>query len=444
MSAIVVRPPPADGTLPRRIDRWLMAGPVRRRWIVAVFGACAVVAGATALLTVNRPHRIWGVVAVGAYGLAALAALAWKSRGVELALLIAITGAVAAPLFWMASTGQAQPEVAVTVRSAKLLVRHGDPYQSPAQIAATHNPNSYNPYLPALTVFGLPRALGLPRPIADPRLWFGLSFAVVLMLALVRARAPDPWRWTALIIATPAIALPIAVGGTDLPVLALICLGLALLRAEPKPVAAGLALGAAAAMKATAWPALIVAAALLAGGGRWRSMAKLAGTAVAVCAVVIVPFALLWPQALVQNTIMFPLGLTRIRTPATSPLPGHLLAGAGHAGYLIAIAALGLAAVALAGSLVLPPARHADRGCLPPRARPGADVRTCAGYPMGILRLPGGPLRLGLAGQQAQASSQPAGPGAGAGGRGAGTRWPGAGPGPTAARQVDPAIRLSP
>src|SRR5256886_14655004 len=70
-------------------------------------------------------------------------------------------------------------------------------------------------------------------------------------------------RWTALVTASPLIAFSLAVGGTDVPVLACLCLGFALLWRRPRPVLAGLALGAAAAMKATAWPALTVAAGLL-------------------------------------------------------------------------------------------------------------------------------------------------------------------------------------
>ena len=340
MSVILLRPPPARDTAHRLRYPWLTAGPVRRPWVAAVFVACALFAGATALFTTNSLHRLWGLTAAGAYGVAAVAALAWRSRGVDLALVIAISGAVLGPLAWMTTTGQGQPEVAVIVRSADLLVSHGDPYESQAQIAPTRNPNAYNPYLPGLTVFGLPRALKVPRPLSDPRLWFGLSFAVILMFALVRARAPDPWRWAALIIATPVIALPIVVGGTDLPVLALMCLGLAFLRAEPRPLAAGLALGIAAAMKATAWPALIIAVPLLATSGGWRSVAKFAGTAAAVCAVVVGPFAVFWPRALVQNTIMFPLGLTKIKSQAASPLPGHLLAQTGTVGHLVAVALL--------------------------------------------------------------------------------------------------------
>jgi glycosyl transferase family 87 len=355
MSVIALRPHPADGTGHRPRYPWLKAGRLRRRWVIAVLGACCIIATATALFTSNSLHRTWGLTAAGAYALAAVAALAWRSRGVDLALIIAICGAVLGPLALMTTTGQGQPEVAVIVRSARLLVSHGDPYESQAQLAHTDNPNAYNPYLPALTVFGLPGALKWPGPLADPRLWFGLVFAAILMFALTRARAPDRWRWATLIIATPVIALPIVVGGTDLPVLALMCLGLAFLRAEPRPVAAGLALGLAAAMKATAWPALIVAVPLLATSGGWRQAAKFAATGVAATAAVVGPFAVLWPRALVQNTIMFPLGLTKIKTQAASPLPGHLLAQTGAAGHLVAVALLAGAGLAVAVSLVLRP-----------------------------------------------------------------------------------------
>src|SRR6266536_1699610 len=244
MSVVAMRPRPADSASHRPKFDWLAAGRVRRRWVAAVFAVCTVFASATAVVSAYSLHRIWGVAAAGAYGLAALAVVAWRSRGVDLALFIAISGAVVGPLAWMATTGQSQPEVAVISRSADMLVTHGDPYHTQAQIAPTHDPNSYNPYLPALTVFGLPSAVHWPGLLSDPRLWFGLCFAAALLFALVRARAPDPGRWTAFIIATPAIALPIAVGGTDLPVLALICLSLAFLRAEPRPVAAGVALAA--------------------------------------------------------------------------------------------------------------------------------------------------------------------------------------------------------
>jgi hypothetical protein len=61
------------------------------------------------------------------------------------------------------------------------------------------------------------------------------------------------------------------------------------------------------------------------------------------------------PGALIQNTLAFPLGLTRARTPAQSPLPGHLLATLGPAGHLAAIILLVAAVLAIVVSLVARP-----------------------------------------------------------------------------------------
>jgi hypothetical protein len=111
-------------------------------------------------------------------------------------------------------------------------------------------------------------------------------------------------------------------------------------------------------MKATAWPAIAVVAALLwAGGGPAgrRAARHFSLTVTAVFVVAVGPWAVADPGALAQNTILFPLGLTRVKTPATSPLPGHLLAGTGHAGYLIAVVALGVTAVVMVASLMLRP-----------------------------------------------------------------------------------------
>src|SRR5207248_676246 len=83
----------------------------------------------------------------------------------------------------------------------------------------------------------------------------------------------------------------------------------------------------------------------------------LVGTAVAVIAAIVGPVALLWPRALVQNTILFPLGLASVKSEAVSPLPGHLLAGTGQAGHLVAVALLALACLAIAVSLAVRPPR---------------------------------------------------------------------------------------
>src|SRR6202034_2943569 len=162
--------------------------------------------------------------------------------------------------------------------------------------------NAYNPYLPVMALFGLPRAFFNLGLLTDPRVWFGVVFIVVFWFALRRGGARDPGRWAVLVAASPVIAFELAVGGTDVPMVAFLCLGFALLWSSPgqpcRPVLAGLALGVAAAMKAIALPAVR--------DGR-RAVRAFTLTALAVVAVCVGPF-LVHPRALVDNTIKFPLG----------------------------------------------------------------------------------------------------------------------------------------
>jgi hypothetical protein len=224
-------------------------------------------------------------------------------------------------------------------------------------LAASHDPNIYNPYLPLMALFGIPRALLGPGLFTDPRIWFCVVFVAAFGAALALAGARDVLRWTALVTATPVVAFSLTVGGTDVPVLALLCLGLALLWHRPRPVLAGLVLGLAAATKATAWPALMVAVTLLAVRDGGRAVGRFAIAALASAAALIGPVAVLWPRTLVQNTILFPLGLASIKSQAVSPLPGHLLADTGHVGRMIAVGALALAGLGVIGSLFVRPPR---------------------------------------------------------------------------------------
>jgi hypothetical protein len=269
----------------------------------------------------------------------------------------------------MAADRLQQPEVAVINQSAAMLVHRGTPYAGPAVLAATHNPNVFDPYLPAMTAFGIPRVLLGVSTLTDPRIWFGFGFVAVFAAALAIAGTRDVVRWTALVAASPVIAFSLTVGGTDVPVLACQCLGFALLWQRPRPVLAGLALGAAAAMKATAWPALVVAAVLLAARDGRRAAVSVSATALVVFAAVVGPVAVLGPRSMVQNTIAFPLGLARIKSAAVSPLPGRLLAETGYTGHLIAVALLALAGLAVIASLVF----------RPPRSVPAATWRLVIG-----------------------------------------------------------------
>jgi Glycosyltransferase family 87 len=356
MSMLTLRQVPVSRTIPRLVN-WQSPRAIPRLWMTIAFTGCAGYAFAMSLVTTNELHRLWGVFAACAYLLAAMAVLAWKTRGTDLALLISLTGALGVPLSLMAVNRMHQPEVAVINQSASMLVHHGTPYLGPAALAAARSPNIFDPYGPLMTSFGLPRALLGFAAVTDPRIWFGAGFVVAFGLALAVAGVRDVVRWTALITASPVIAFSLTVGGTDVPVLACQCLGLALLWRRPRPLLAGLTLGAAAAMKATAWPALLVAVVLVAARDGKREAAVMAGAALAVVAVIVGPVMIIEPRALVQNTIAFPLGLASVKSAAVSPLPGRLLAETGRVGRLFALALLVLAALALVVSVWLRPPR---------------------------------------------------------------------------------------
>jgi len=359
MAVLALRPGAAGSRKPGPGPGWQSLMTIQRRWVALAFVACALFAGGVALFTTNDLHRLWGTAAAAGYLVAAVVTLAWPSRGLDLALVSGLCGALLVPLGWLAAQGRQQPEVSVIIKSAQLLVHRGDPYQSTAALAAAHHPYAYDPYLPVMTLFGLPRALIGSHILTDPRIWFGVVFVLAFGLALAAAGSQDWIRWTAFVTASPVIAFELAVGGTDIPVLALMCLGLALLwgRAghRSRPVLAGLVLGVDAAMKATAWPALFIAIVLLAVRDGRRPTAQFTVTAAAACAVLVGPVAAIWPGSLLVNTISFPLGLTSSTSPAASPLPGHLLAQTGHTGHLIAVGLLVLAGVGILVWLVVAP-----------------------------------------------------------------------------------------
>jgi hypothetical protein len=75
----------------------------------------------------------------------------------------------------------------------------------------------------------------------------------------------------------------------------------------------------------------------------------------AALALAAAPNALSNPGSIVQNTLDYPLGLTKIKTVAASPLPGHLIASLGQAGHAAAVALLCAAGLAFAIWLVRRP-----------------------------------------------------------------------------------------
>jgi hypothetical protein len=340
-----------------------------RRRLVIWYAGFAVYAGLVLIFSGGGADGIWAGWATAGYALTALVAL--RSRSYAVPLLVALAVALLAPMAWLAIRDPATADVSVVARSAALLLRDGSPYLSAGQLATWQ---SYNPYLPAMVLFGLPSAIGIPGVIGDPRLWLTLASAVLLAVAfgLVAphrvARCGSCRRvaaWCAVFaVASPVLALPLAVGITDPPVIALMCVALAcaerfrLTRSPQLPVAAGIAIGLACAMKATAWPALAVVAAMFIARDGVRVAGRFVAASLLTTAGLIAataPGLLKTPAGLLQNTVLYPLGMTMHKTPAASPMPGHLLADTGHAGHLAAIGLLIAAAVVIAASLVVRP-----------------------------------------------------------------------------------------
>lgn len=358
---------------------------MRRHWLAGIFAVSLTWAILVAVFTSDHVHYLWGVMAAAGYGAALVLVLVLRHRRTaEIAIGVSFVGGLLVPLAWLAARLLMQPEVCVVADSGMSLLHHGTPYTDAAVLAGTTDQNAYNPYLPVMALFGLPRAifnLGMldctaasvgraPASffnldlLTDPRVWFGVVFLVVFWLALRQAGARDPGRWTFLVAGTPVIAFELAVGGTDVPMVGFLCLGFAYLWVR-KPVLAGLALGIGASMKATAWPALLVAVALLAVRDGKRAVSAFSLTALGVVAVCVGPFVLRQPKTLYVNTIKFPLGLASVRSAAASPLPGHIIAATWPTtGHTIVVVLLVLAGLGVAASLVFRPPRSVPRAVM--------------------------------------------------------------------------------
>jgi hypothetical protein len=348
-------------------------GPVHQHWLsrkrlLIANGAFAIYATALAVDT-GHADRTWALWAAVGYAVTTL--ILWLTRHknvpVIVPLLVALVGALAAPLMWLATRVAPTPEVRVISQSAVLLLQHGTPYLPPGQLDTWL---SYNPYMPVMAVFGLPKALGATGLLADPRVWL-TAVSIILIWAAFTIAAPhrhcedcrgNVMLSTVFIAASPVIAFPLAVGITDPPVIALMFLTLALIARPSGLIRAAAALGVACAMKATAWPAVPVFTAMLAARDgvkrAWRFAAATLAIAV-VLTVVLAPAGLANPYSFLQNTVLFPLGLTKYKTPAASPLPGQLLADTGMTGHWAAVGLLVAAGVGFVVWLIVRPPRDA-------------------------------------------------------------------------------------
>lgn len=350
---------------------------------VVLYAASAVLAAGLAVVTIYHGHRVWGVVSAAAYAAGALVTAmsgvpSHRRRMLVAGGIFAVSALV--PLAVLVAqrvhgvAWSAQPEVEVVERMARLLLDTGTPYAPATQLVRFQD---YSPYLPAMALFGLPRALA-DSPLTDARLVFGTVAALLALLAWRLLGRPElPVRAVQLVAVLPATTLTVATGGDDLPVLALLVLAGVCCHLD-RPAAAGLAGGLALAMKLTAAPVLLVLAIALIATGRRDRVLSFGGVALGVAAVLVVPAAVVSPGGLVEHVIRFPAGLTGVASPAASPLPGYLLAQTGPAGRALALGLLALAAVAVLGWVLR----------RPPRTPAQAAERAAAGLLVAMLLMP--------------------------------------------------------
>ncbi len=326
-------------TRDRIVSRWVSLNALTGDgWL---YFASAVFAMVLGLTSTQGAQWQWGYLTVGPYALAALVAFGLGHRAlrrehvVRLVLLGAvIVGAVFVPLGLEAHWRHAQPEVGVITRAGELIAKGKDPYRAyddhghlVNQIPGLPAYESFFPYFPLMGVFGLPSAVDHKgKGLTDARIVMTLMTLIASgwALAMLRASREQKIRVAQILIALPTGALFLSTGGDDMPILALMLLGVVALQRRQKNLA-GISLGLAAAMKLTAWP--MAAGALLVardkeGRSTWKRVLLWIA---AIVTVTTVPFIFHAPAAFMANVFKFPLGLSGVSSPAASALPGHIL-----------------------------------------------------------------------------------------------------------------------
>jgi hypothetical protein len=362
------------------------APPARRdaAFDALLYGASALAAGGVWLFADIPIQRTWGRISVGPYVAAALVAALLARRHSNLRARVALAAllfvAVAAlpmalEITWRARTSpglHAQSEVIVTEEAARATLDGRDPYAAdysngPLR-ARPGGTRTHFPYLPAMLLFGVPRALGGSSGWADARLGFALvtlACAAFVVGLWPGASSERRLRFLQVFLVVPTSALLMATSGDDLPVLGLMLLAV-VLASRGNALEAVVVCGLAAAMKQTAWlfvPFLIVAAVPEQDHAPRVSDATTGSRRAAVVAVIsaafIVPFLLWSPSAFVEDVVKFPLGLGRQRSAAGTTTLGSLLVRA-FASARVEVTALIVASMIALVIVLLRAARSAE------------------------------------------------------------------------------------
>ncbi|MFD6071112.1 glycosyltransferase family 87 protein [Amycolatopsis lurida] len=352
--------------------------PDRRRLTIDLvfYTGCLVYAVVNTAVAEFYGYRVWANFAVAGYGLAVvhtgwLTIAARRGKPLSGALGSRWLGIGAIGLFamilplgmlvirrltgvdWLITpvSWAAQPEVWVIERSAKLLLENGTPYVDVTALGRAVEVNDYTPYGPVMTVFGLPRALFGGGPVAnaltDARWMFALAAVACVLLTLRLLKWPKiPVSAAQLALACPLTALTWAVAGPDLAIVGLLVLSFAL-ATTGRAILSGLVLALVVSAKLIVAPAIVVLGVLLITRRGPRALGGFAAALVVTTLVLHVPVYLAGPKAFVEHVLRFPLGIGVIKSPAASPLPGHLIASLGPVGTAVSFALLGIAAVAI-------------------------------------------------------------------------------------------------
>jgi MFS family permease len=314
----------------------------------------ALFAFATLLFAVSADYREWGAMAGVAYllgcgiclvasarsrrGFVSAVHIGWIRRFVVVLLLLgAVLIPLVAELTWRAEGrpgAHAQPEVSVIERAGDRAAHRHSPYLAkPHNVGvAPHNDarnvdaEAYFPYLPGMVPFGLLNSASLPAELTDARVALAGFTLIVGAAALMASDASIGRRGRALqfLVVLPSGALPMVTGGDDLPVLALMLLGLVLAQRR-RPVLAGIAVGLAATLKFTAWPLLVLLAFAVRDRENRPAPLRYSLATLLVVGPIIGAGVASSPASFVVNVIKFPLGLTGVKSPAASPLLGQVL-----------------------------------------------------------------------------------------------------------------------
>lgn len=312
-----------------------------------LYGASGVHALAISLLPVHTIYRSWGRTALWFYFAGALLSMiihfARKAATAQLMPLRSLVcagvlmGAALLPMaeqIWLRTeTGpgrHAQSHTIIVEEAARKTMAGENPYRADYSGGPLGSWNegvrTHFPYMPLMIAFGLPRALFGDSWMTDARVVFAIAGLALFALAALFWQTSGDRKLLALqvLVALPTGSVFLSGGGHELPVLALMLLGLVLLDGS-RFGRAGIALGIAAAIKQTSWLLIpfVAVASFRRGGGR-SAIRNLVATVSAAVPIGLAFFA--WhPAAFVEDVVRFPLDIGTQKTIARGPTLGGLL-----------------------------------------------------------------------------------------------------------------------